>query len=127
MRVADCVLFHTCQLCRIVYIRFNAFIGKFLPVTFSATHRYVPSIRHGNLFPESLSHVVAKAMSCSYQYDSLFAHCLMLLISGAKVERMLFKEVAVKLKVLLLYGSITSFEVCKNVEILSGTFNAPSD
>ena len=80
--------------------------GRFLAVR--DIRNGLPTHQHDTetFLTKSLSHVVAQTLSGSYHYDCLFIHCHLYLISGAKVERMPFQEVALRLKVLLLYGSI---------------------
>ena len=74
---------------------------------------------------KSLCHVVAHTLSGSYHYNCLFIHCHLYLISDAKVERMPFKEVAVRLKALLLYGSIKTetlqYQITKSIECVART------
>ena len=68
MRVADCFLFHTCQLCRIMYIRFDAILSKFLLVALSDGFRgYAKLLRQS----ENLSKKQDSVYICRSQINTV--------------------------------------------------------
>ena len=68
MRVADCFLFHICQLCRIMYIRFDAILSQFLLVALSDGFRgYAKLLRQS----ENLSKKQDSVYTCRSQINTV--------------------------------------------------------